>query len=368
MAAPIPFFTLTHQNLEIEAQVMSFYKEIHTEAWYILGKHVSKFETAYSSYHQIKHTVGLGNGLDALYLALRALNIGKGDEVIVPANTFIATILAVIHTGATPVLVEPDARTYNIRATSIASFITSRTKAIIPVHLYGAPCEMDAILSLAAKHAIPIIEDNAQAHGATYLEKKTGTFGLINATSFYPVKPLGAYGDGGAITTNDDALAKKIRQLHNYGSEEKYFYETLGVNSRLDDIQAGILSIKLKELDRWNEERRILAHLYTSLLQGIEDVLLPTEIDGSMHIYHLYVIQTSKRDLLQQHLKRQGIETAVHYPIPPHMQKAYKFLKLTQGCLPVTEYLSSSVLSLPLYNGMNPDQIERVCAAIKEFY
>ena len=274
----IPFFTLLHQNLQIEEEVQQFYKQLYTEAWYILGANLEQFEKEYSEYSSIKHTIGVGNGLDALTISLKALNIGKGDEVIVPANTFIATILAVTHAGATPVLVDPDTFTYNITAKNIEDKISAKTKAIIPVHLYGAACAMDEMMNLAKKHSIHIIEDNAQAHGAEYNGKKTGSFGIINATSFYPVKPLGAYGDGGAITTNDDVLAHKVKLLRNYGSQEKYYYETTGFNSRLDELQAGILSIKLKHLERWNEERIQLAYQYSLLLKDVADIILPQEI------------------------------------------------------------------------------------------
>lgn len=363
----IPFFTLNHQHAEIEKEVFSFYKQLHTDAHYISGKHLLQFETAYARYHTVKHCVGVGNGLDALILSLRALEIGKGDEVIVPANSFIATLLAVTQVGATPVLVEPDERTYTITAEEIQRKLSSKTKAIIPVHLYGLPCAMDEISALAEKNDLYIIEDNAQAHGASYKNQKTGTFGIVSATSFYPVKPLGAYGDGGAITTNDDTRAKKIRLLGNYGSEEKYYYETTGVNSRLDEIQAGILSIKLHQLDRWNDERIELASVYTDLLKDVVDVLLPVSLPDCKHIYHQYVIQTEKRDALKAYLAKNGIQTGIHYPVPPHLQKAYDFLQLKKGSLPVTEKLSATVLSLPIYTGMGKKDVEYISEKIKTF-
>jgi dTDP-4-amino-4,6-dideoxygalactose transaminase len=364
----IPFFTLLHQNLQIEDEVQQFYKRLHAEAWYILGVNLEQFEKEYSEYSSVKHAVGVGNGLDALTISLKALNIGKGDEVIVPANTFIATILAVTHAGGTPILIDPDPFTYNITAKNIEDKISSKTKAVIPVHLYGSACAMDDILDLAKKHSIHVIEDNAQAHGAEYNGKKTGSFGIINATSFYPVKPLGAYGDGGAITTNDDVLAQKVKLLRNYGSDEKYYYETTGFNSRLDELQAGILSIKLKHLERWNEERIQLAHHYSVLLKDVGDIIIPQEIKNSKHVYHLYVIQTDKRNQLKEFLKKHGIETGIHYPVPAHLQKAYDFLQLKKGSLPITETLSDKVLSLPLYNGMKREETEYVCEVIKKFY
>lgn len=364
----IPFFTLTHQNLEIEKEVQTFYKELHADAWYVLGKRVSQFEKEYAAYHSVKQCIGVGNGLDALTLSLKALGIGKGDEVIVPANSFIATLLAVTQVGATPVLAEPDSYTFNITAEEVQKKISSKTKAIIPVHLYGLPCEMDGIISLAEKNNLYVIEDNAQAHGATYKNQKTGSFGIVNATSFYPVKPLGAYGDGGAITTNDDALAKQIRLLGNYGSEEKYYYETTGVNSRLDEIQAGVLSIKLKSLDRWNEERIQVANQYSTALKDMAGITLPVSTPDATHVYHQYVIQAEKRDLLQKHLAMNGIQTGIHYPVPPHLQKAYDFLNLKKGSLPVTEKVSANILSLPIYIGMKTEDVEYVCEVIQKFF
>lgn len=364
----IPFYTLAHQNLIIEKDVHLFYKELHADAWYVLGKRVSQFEKEYASYHSVKECIGVGNGLEALILSLRALNIGKGDEVIVPANTFIATVLAVSQVGATPILVDPDPQSFNITAEQIEQKITSKTKAIIPVHLYGLPCNMDTIISVAKKNNLHIIEDNAQAHGATYKNQKTGSFGIVNATSFYPVKPLGAYGDGGAITTNDADLAKQIRLLGNYGSAEKYYYETTGVNSRLDEIQAGILSIKLKHLDRWNAERIDLAALYSNLLKDINAIQTPITTKDCTHEFHQYVIQTEKRNGLQEHLLKAGIQTAIHYPVPPHLQKAYDFLSLKKGSLPITEKLADTILSLPIYTGMKKEDVAYVCEAIKQFY
>jgi dTDP-4-amino-4,6-dideoxygalactose transaminase len=364
----IPCNTLVHQNNILEKELDAFYKELHADASYILGKRVLNFENQYAAFHGVKHCVGVGNGLDALILSLRALGIGEGDEVIVPANSFIATMLAVTHVGARPILAEPDARTFNISAAEIQKKISFKTKAIIPVHLYGLPCEMDAILSLAEKNKLIVLEDNAQAHGALYKNKKTGSFGILNATSFYPVKPLGAFGDGGAITTNEDALAKEIRLLGNYGSEEKYYYETTGVNSRLDEIQAGVLSIKLKYLDQWNEERIALAALYSSLLKEVPEIMLPVSSADCKHIYHQYVIQTDKRDALKAHLEKHGIQTLIHYPVPAHLQKAYAFLHLKKGSLPMTEKLSETILSLPIYTGMQKADVEYVCEVIKKLY
>lgn len=364
----IPFYTLVQQNQIIENEVQSFYKELHTDAWYILGKHLSAFENRYAAYHNVKYCTGVGNGLDALTLSLRALEIGKGDEVIVPANSFIATMLAVTQVGAIPILAEPDCRSFNITAENIQDKITSKTKAIIPVHLYGLACEMDNILSLAKKQGLHVLEDNAQAHGATYKNKKTGSFGTVNATSFYPVKPLGAYGDGGAVTTNDEDINKRICLLRNYGSAEKYYYETVGINSRLDEMQAGILSIKLTYLDQWNNERIQLAALYTSLLKEAKEILLPGSSADCKHVYHQYVIQTKDRAALKEYLSKQGIETGIHYPVPAHLQKAYEFLNVQKGSLPVTEKLSDTILSLPIYTGMEKSDVEYICERIRKFY
>jgi dTDP-4-amino-4,6-dideoxygalactose transaminase len=364
----IPFYTLAHQNKIIENAVQHFYKELHADAWYVLGKHVSQFEKEYAAYHAVKECIGVGNGLDALVLSLRALNIGKGDEVIVPANSFIATVLAVSQVGAKPILVDPDPRSFNITAEGIERHISSKTKAIIPVHLYGLACEMDGIISVAKNNNLYVIEDNAQAHGATYKNQKTGSFGIVNATSFYPVKPLGAYGDGGAITTNDEVLAKQIRLLGNYGSAEKYYYETTGVNSRLDEIQAGVLSIKLNYLDCWNAERIELARLYSNLLKEIKEIITPVHSLDCTHVFHQYLIQTGKRNDLQTHLKKVGIQTGIHYPVPPHLQKAYDFLNLKKGSLSITEKLSEKILSLPIYTGMKKEDVEYVSEVIREFY
>ena len=364
----IPFYTLAYQNQLIENDVQHFYKELHADARYVLGKRVVQFEKEYAAYHCVKECIGVGNGLDALTLSLRALNIGKGDEVIVPANSFIATLLAVTQVGAIPILAEANFRSFNITAKEIEQKISSKTKAIIPVHLYGLPCEMDKIIALTEKNNLYIVEDNAQAHGAKYKNQKTGSFGIINATSFYPVKPLGAYGDGGAITTNDEALAKHIRLLGNYGSAEKYYYETTGINSRLDEIQAGVLSIKLNYLDRWNVERIELAALYSNLLKNIDGIQTPVHSSDCTHIYHQYVIQTETRNDLQKQLIKAGIQTGIHYPVPPHLQKAYDFLNLKKGSLPITEKLSERILSLPIYIGMKREDVEYVCEAIQKFY
>ena len=335
----------------------------------MLGGGVKKFEKEYADYIGTNYCVGVGNGLDALKISLKALEIGEGDEVIVPANTYIATVLAVTSVGAKPVLVEPDINTFNIDPIKIEEKITTKTKAIIPVHLYGLPCAMDEIIAIANKHQLYIIEDNAQASGAIYKGKLTGSFGHINAHSFYPTKNLGALGDGGAITTNNKELARKAKLLSNYGSEIKYKNELLGYNSRLDEIQAAVLSIKLNYLNGWNKEREFLSKVYDKNLSSIEGLSTYNDMHNSMikHTRHLYVIRVKEREKLMEYLLGEGISTAVHYPIPPYKQNAYKGFFETTGYA-ITDMLSDEVLSLPLYKGLMVADIEKISATIKNFY
>lgn len=363
----IPFNSFQYQNKQSREQVLKAMTEAFDSGWYILGDRLKKFEKEFSEYSQAKHTLGVGNGLDALKIALKALNIEQGDEIIVPANTYIATILAVTQTGATPILVEPELNSYNIDPNRIEEKITKKTKAIIPVHLYGLPCRMDEILSIAHKHSLFVIEDNAQAVGATYKNKKTGTFGNINATSFYPTKNLGALGDAGAVTTNDDQLAKKVQLLRNYGSEIKYYNEIEGYNSRLDELQAAVLSVKLTFLDRWNEERIQLANYYSEKLSDIEKITTPSNEKEFRHIFHLYVIRIKNRDRLTEHLTKHSIQTAIHYPIPPYKQNAYKHLNLQAKAFPITEQMATECLSLPLYPGLKKEEQDIIIDAIKRF-
>lgn len=336
--------------------------------WYILGDEVEQFENEYASFNSVKHALGVSNGLDALHLALRAVNIERGDEVIVPSNTYIATLLAVSYTGAIPVLVEPDTETYNIKGAAIESAITPKTRAIMPVHLYGQACEMDDIMAVANKYSLEIIEDNAQAQGASFNGKLTGSFGSINGTSFYPGKNLGALGDAGAVTTDNDELADKVRMLRNYGSAKKYHHELLGFNMRLDECQATFLRIKLRYLAEWTKLRQQLAALYKKYLADLDTIILPKTAENATHVYHLYVIRTKQRDELQEYLKQQGIGTLIHYPIPPHMQKAYFDLGLSKGALPVAEELSATCLSLPMFPGLNEEQVLYIANSIKRFF
>jgi dTDP-4-amino-4,6-dideoxygalactose transaminase len=336
--------------------------------WYVLGNEVKNFEEQYSIYNHTKYTIGVANGLDALHLSLLALGIKEGDEVIVPSNTYIATVLAVSYTGATPIFVEPNIQTYNIDPDKIEEKITSKTKAIMPVHLYGQACEMDKIVAIAHQHNLYIVEDNAQAHGAEFNGKITGSFGNINATSFYPGKNLGALGDAGAITTDSEELYKKCLSLRNYGSQKKYYNEVIGYNSRLDELQAAILKVKLNYMPNWTDERKQIGAWYNDGLKGIKNIVLPAVTAGSTHAYHLYTIRTTQRDDLQKYLTEKGIGTLIHYPVPPHLQEAYVSLGYKKGDFPIAEEIANTTLSLPLFVGMGKNQVDQVCECIRDFY
>lgn len=363
----IPFLSFKKMNADVKAETLSSFEQFFDKSWYILGDQVKQFEQEYATFNQTQHCVGVANGLDALILALKTLNIGKGDEVIVPSNTYIASWLAVSYVGATPVPVEPRMETYNINPELIEAKITSHTKAIMPVHLYGQCCEMDAIMNIATKHKISVVEDNAQSQGSMFNGKLAGSFGHINGTSFYPGKNLGAYGDAGAITTNSAELAQRTMVIRNYGSQKKYYNEELGINSRLDEVQAGFLSIKLKYLAQWNSARNAIATKYLTLLNGTKDLELPQLAPGATSVYHLFVIRTSRRDELQQHLQQNGIGTLIHYPVPPHMQKAYADLNGKKGDYPIAEEIAGTCLSLPMFPGMTDEEVTYVCDQIKSF-
>lgn len=364
----IPFLRFDAMHTPLKASIQDALAEVLDSHTFVLGPQVASFETAWAGYCGARHAVGVGNGLDALHLALRAWRIGPGDEVIVPANTYIATVLAVSYTGATPVLAEPSALTANLDPATFAAAITSRTRAVIPVHLYGQPCEMGAILETARRMAIAVIEDNAQAQGATYFGRRTGSFGSVNATSFYPGKNIGALGDGGALTTDDDELVRQLRMWRNYGSEVKYYNRVQGYNSRLDELQAAFLTIKLRHLDAWNAERRRLADRYQSLLAGTGDLILPAVADGAEPVWHLYVIRTGRRDELQRYLADRSIGTLIHYPVPPHRQEAYRDQGWREGQFPLTEKMAATSLSLPMYPGLRDDEQDAVVEAIQSFY
>ena len=364
----IPYLNLHLQHQPIKKDLLKAVEEVIDSGWYILGKQVEKFEEAYANYSNVKYCRGVANGLDALILSLKALNIGEGDEVIVPANTYIASWLAVSYTGATPIPVEPRISTYNINPDLIESKINSKTKAIMPVHLYGQCCEMETIMNIAKKFNIAVVEDNAQAQGAKFKEGCTGSFGILNATSFYPGKNIGALGDAGAITSNDENLVKTISILRNYGSEKKYFNEVQGINSRLDELQAALLSVKLKHAASWTNERIEIARRYTEQLRGVGDLILPAVAQYATHVYHIYLVRTARRDALQDFLNQNGVGTLIHYPIPPHLQKAYSTLKYSKGAFPLSEIISKTCLSLPLYPGLKNEEIDYICDTIKKFF
>lgn len=343
----IPFLDLRASYLELKSQIDAAVQGILDSGWYILGPEVESFEQEYAAYCETEHCIGVANGLDALHLALRAMGVGPGDEVIVPSNTYIATWLAVSQCGATPVPVEPLESTYNIDPGLIEAAITARTKVILPVHLYGQPADLDPILALARNHGLLVLEDAAQAHGARYQGKRIGGHGDAVAWSFYPGKNLGALGDGGAVTTNNPEIADKIRVLRNYGSREKYVNEVQGYNSRLDPVQAAVLRVKLKYLDEWNARRKVIAARYNAELANA-GLVLPQVLDGAEPVWHLYVIQHPQRDALQKTLTEAGIGTLIHYPIPPHLQRAYREACFAEGQFPIAERLAREVLSLPM--------------------
>lgn len=364
----VPYLDLKKLNLDHDEELTNAFKEVLSSGWYILGDRVSQFEKEYAVFNHTNYCVGVGNGLDALILSLKALNIGEGDEVIVPSNTYIATWLAVSYVGATPIAVEPRIETYNINPDLIEEKITTRTKAIIPVNLYGQAAELEEICAIANKYNLYVIEDNAQAQGAEYKGKLTGSWGHINATSFYPGKNLGALGDGGAITTNNLEFDKKVRVLRNYGSEKKYYNEIKGVNSRLDELQAALLSVKLKRLNETNLERIHLAKLYNELLGRVGDLILPQLANQASSVYHIYIIRTKKRNELNEYLAKKGIGTIIHYPVPPHLQKAYSEFNFAVGNFPIAEEIANTCLSLPLFPGLSENDIEYIVEQIKTFY
>lgn len=335
---------------------------------FILGQPVEAFEKAYAQFSGVNHAAGISNGTDALVACLHALDIGPGDEVVLPANTFIATALAVAETGAKPVLAEPDEHTHNLQAQTARAVLTANTKAVVAVHLYGRPCAMDGVLRLAQEKSLYVVEDNAQAQGARYKGQMTGGFGHINATSFYPSKNLGALGDAGAITTNHPELFAKVCLWRNLGSPEKYRHETLGRNARLDTLQAAFLHVKLEHLENWNRERRRIAARYTHTLRSCTQLLLPVADTDEESVFHLYVVRTKERAELQAFLETKGIQTLIHYPTPIHLQPAFRFLGHAAGDFPLTERLAREVLSLPLYIGMTDAEIDYVCEHIIQFY
>lgn len=364
----IPFLDLKKVNEPFEADFKFAYDEFIQRGWYILGEKLKIFESEYAHFNQVQHCIGVGNGLDALILCLKALDIKEGDEVIVPSNTYIATWLAVSYVGATPIPVEPRMETYNINPELIEVKITPKTKAIMPVHLYGQACEMEAIMTLAQKYNLAVIEDNAQAQGALFNGRLTGSWGHCNGTSFYPGKNLGALGDGGAVTVNDPDLARTIALIRNYGSEKKYYNEIKGINSRLDELQAAFLSIKLRELQRDNLRREQVAQWYHQALTGIGDIVLPQIAAGASSVYHLFVVRTRFRNALQEYLAANGIGTMIHYPVPPHLQNAYRELHYAVGDFSIAEEIADTCLSLPFSAGLPESDVQLVAKCIKDFF
>lgn len=365
MTVPFVSFDYQHQQIAEEAKTV-FAKFFHSNH-YVLGNMTQQFEQDYAAFNKVAHCVGISNGLDALHLALKSLGIGSGDEVIVPSNTYIATALAVEMAGAKVVFCEPDPYTYNLDPRKISEHIKSATKAIMPVHLYGQACEMDELMSVARQHGLFVIEDNAQAHGATFKGKLTGSFGQVNATSFYPTKNLGALGEAGAITTDDFELAQSCKMWRNYGSEKRYYNKVKGVNNRIDELQAGLLSLKLKYLDKWTELRKTAAKRYIHNLAGCPTIQLPTIHPHATHVFHLFVITCPFRDELQQFLGSNGVSTVIHYPIPPHLQEAYAPNQFKKGQFPIAERLAETCLSLPIFPGISPDEIDFVSDLILKF-
>lgn len=361
----VQFLDLKAGYLELREEIDHAIRESLESGWYIGGESVERFEREFAEYTGAAHCVSTGNGLDALHLALKALEIGTGDEVIVPSHTFIATWLAVTHAGATIIPVEPDERTYTIDPKRIEAVITFRTKAIIPVHLYGHPVDLDPILEIARKHGIKVLEDAAQAHGARYKGCRIGSHGDLVAWSFYPGKNLGAFGDAGAITTDDSELADKIGKLRNYGSSRKYHHEVIGFNSRLDPIQASVLSVKLRHLDEWNGRRKVVAEAYKAILQD-SPLTLPEVAVWADPVWHLYVVRSKQRDQLQNQLRRAGIGTMIHYPVPPHMQNAYQGRGWCGGAFPIAESIADEVLSLPIEPHLDVDHLARLSGIFKK--
>ena len=360
----VPFLDLKAMDHELQEALDAAFRRVMESGRYVLGEELAAFESEFAAYCGVKHCIGTGNGLDALHIILRAMDIGPGDEVIVPANTFIATWLAVSFAGAVPVPVEPLESTYNLDPARLEEAVTPRTRAVIAVHLYGQPADMDPIREIARAHNLKVIEDAAQAHGARYKGRRTGGLADAAGFSFYPGKNLGAFGDGGAVTTDDDTLADRVRLLRHYGSPVKYVHDVKGFNSRLDELQAAFLRVKLKRLDAWNERRRRVAAQYVEGLATVPGLVLPHVPEWAEPVWHLFVIRTPHRDVLQRRLAERGIETLIHYPIPPHKQGAYK--EMAGRSCPVSERLHAEVLSLPMGPAMTDDDVSCVISALKE--
>ncbi len=361
----IPFVDLEREYREISGEIREAIERVLNRGRFILREEVRRFEEEFSTYIGTKYGIGVNSGSDALYLALQALGIGKGDEVITVSHTFVSTADAIVRNGAKPVFVDIDADTYCIDVTKIEERITNKTRAILPIHLYGHPADMEPITDIAKKYNLIVIEDACQAHGAEYKGKKVGSIGDVGCFSFYPVKNLGAYGDGGMVVTNDDALTTRLKMLRNCGQSQKYHHDFVGINSRLDEIQAAILRVKLHHLDEWNERRREVAGLYDELLKD-SGVATPVEKEYAKHVYHLYVIRHKNRETLQKRLLERGIQTIIHYPIPVHLQRAYESLGYGKGDFPVTEECANEVLSLPIFPELKNEEVEYVAQSLSK--
>jgi dTDP-4-amino-4,6-dideoxygalactose transaminase len=361
----VPFVDLQSMHRSLEPELLEVFSRVLNSSAFVLGPEVKEFERAFAEYVGTSHCVALSNGTAALHLSLLALGVGPGDEVITVTHTFIATAEAISAVGAQPVFVDIDPVSYTMDPALLAQAISPRTRAIIPVHIYGQTADMDAILEVANRHGIPVIEDACQAHGAEYKGRRAGSLGAAGCFSFYPGKNLGACGEGGAVTTDDPELAHRIAMWRDHGSRQKYVHQFPGLNMRMDGVQGGVLAIKLRHLERWNEERRNAAAQYATALSGT-DIVLPAEKTWGRHVYHLYVIQANDREALRQRLQEAGVETGLHYPIPLHLQEAYASLGYNRGSFPVTEALASRILSLPIYPGISSEAVARVTAEVME--
>ena len=360
----IPFFSLKREHADIQQEISEAIERVFESGRFVLGDEGAAFETEFSSYVGAEHGIGVNSGSDALFLALKALGIDKNSEVITVSHTFVATVDSIVRCGAKPVFVDVEPDTYCIDTAKIEEKITERTKAILPVHLYGHPANLDEVLKIATQHDLSVVEDACQAHGAEYKGRKVGSVGDVACFSFYPVKNLGAYGDGGMVTTNESSLAERVKLLRNYGQSRKYYYDLVGINSRLDELQAAMLRVKLVRLDEWNEKRRRLAKVYNELLEHT-DAVLPLERACAKHAYHLFVIRLAERDKCQRLLQERGIQTQIHYPIPVHKQKAYTEFENAKG-LSHTEVLCNEILSLPLYPSLTEEEVTYIGGATKD--
>lgn len=364
----VPFVDLKTQYLSIKSEINDSIQNVLENTAFILGKSVKDFEDEFARVHDVKYCYGVSSGTDGNHMVLWALGIGPGDEVIIPANTFIATVWGATLCGAIPVFVDCEIDSYNIDPKKIEEKITKRTKAIIAVHLYGQSADMDHLNKIAKEHNLFIVEDCAQAHLAEYKQKRVGGLSRAASFSFYPGKNLGAYGEGGAVTTSDQELASKFKMMRDHGSDKKYYHEVYGHNYRMEGIQGAVLGVKLRYLDRWTQGRRNNASLYNELLKDVRDVITPKEMPYAKHVYHLYVIRTARRDELQKYLDAKGISTGLHYPVPLHLQKVFSNLNYKEGDFPITEKLAKEILSLPMYPELTKDQIHYVCDSIKDFF